>query len=160
MLILKRSFRIFYKHFVQKLIFSYQPSDPREFQVETNFTLSFWDQMYLWEKLSETILSLLFKGYFTDKVLHQGVIHSIARAVLTIGTYGSDFFPFKTLLEHNVNKTCDVVFGNISKIYLLWTVNFNQTIINKVHIDCRGLNILFTQLRPDKTRMKTRMNNC
>lgn len=46
------------------------------------------------------------------------------------------------------------------EIYLLWTVNFNQTIINKVHIDCRGLNILFTQLRPDKTRMKTRMNNC
>ena len=69
-------------------------------------------------------------------------------------------FPLKLYWNIMSTKLCDVVFGNISKIYLLWTVNFNQTIINKVHIDCRGLNILFTQLRPDKTRMKTRMNNC
>lgn len=81
--------------------------------------------MYLWEKFFEIIFFLLFEGYFIDKVLYQGVIYLIVRVFFIIGIYGFDFFFFKILLEYNVNKICDVVFGNISKIYLLWIVNFN-----------------------------------
>lgn len=76
--------------------------------------------MYLWEKFFEIIFFLLFKGYFIDEVLYQGVIYLIVRVVFIINIYGFDFFFFKILLEYNVNKICDVVFGNISKRFICY----------------------------------------